>query len=124
RRAADGTYRWHLVRAVPFRAEDGGIRKWYGTSTDMHDLKRAEEQRRLLTDASAILGGSLEYEQALERVAGLAVHELADWCVFGVLENGQVRHVAACHADPTRADLLRELLGRHAALDESPLRLG
>src|SRR5207248_4905310 len=86
RRAADGTYRWHLVRAVPFRAEDGGIRKWYGTSTDMHDLKRAEEQRRLLTDASAILGGSLEYEQALERVAGLAVHELADWCVFGVLE--------------------------------------
>jgi len=32
RRAADGKYRWFLVRAVPQRDEQGNILKWYGNS--------------------------------------------------------------------------------------------
>jgi PAS domain S-box-containing protein len=42
-RRADGEYRWLLIRAVPLRDEAGKIVKWYGTSTDVEDLKRAEE---------------------------------------------------------------------------------
>src|SRR5262249_54476743 len=42
-RRADGEYRWLLIRAVPLRDETGKIVKWYGTSTDVEDLKRAEE---------------------------------------------------------------------------------
>ena len=42
-RRADGEYRWLLIRAVPLRDEVGKIVKWYGTSTDVEDLKRAEE---------------------------------------------------------------------------------
>jgi len=42
-RRADGEYRWLLIRAVPMRDETGKIVKWYGTSTDVEDLKRAEE---------------------------------------------------------------------------------
>jgi PAS domain S-box-containing protein len=42
-RRADGEYRWLLIRAVPLRDETGRIVKWYGTSTDVEDLKRAEE---------------------------------------------------------------------------------
>jgi PAS domain S-box-containing protein len=41
-RRADGEYRWFLHRAVPLRDEQGNIVKWYGTSTDIEDLKRAE----------------------------------------------------------------------------------
>jgi PAS domain S-box-containing protein len=42
----DGQYRWFLHRAVPLRDEWGSIIKWYGTSTDIEDRKRAEETLR------------------------------------------------------------------------------
>jgi PAS domain S-box-containing protein len=45
-RRHDGVYRWFLVRAEPFRDESGKIVRWYGTSTDIDDRKRAEEQLR------------------------------------------------------------------------------
>ena len=38
-----GEYRWHLGRALPVRDESSEIVKWYGTSTDIDDRKRAEE---------------------------------------------------------------------------------
>jgi PAS domain S-box-containing protein len=40
----DGSFRWHLSRAIPYRNQDGEIRKWYGTATDIHDLKAAQEK--------------------------------------------------------------------------------
>jgi PAS domain S-box-containing protein len=46
RRAADGEYRWFLVRAVPRLAEDGRILKWYGTLIDIEERKRAEAALR------------------------------------------------------------------------------
>jgi len=42
-RRHDGTYRWFLIRAEPFRDESGQIVRWYGTSTDIDDRKRAEQ---------------------------------------------------------------------------------
>jgi len=42
-RAGNGEYRWLLVRNVPLRDELGKIVKWYGTSFDIHERKRAEE---------------------------------------------------------------------------------
>ena len=44
---ADGRYRWFLTRAVPVPDEAGQVRKWYGTSTDVHDRKHAEEEREI-----------------------------------------------------------------------------
>ncbi len=50
-RRADGEYRWSVLRAVPLR-ERGNIVKWYGTTIDIEDRKRAEgvlrDQARLL----------------------------------------------------------------------------
>jgi PAS domain S-box-containing protein len=43
RRAADGSYRWFLVRAVPLRDHQRKIVKWYGTLTDIEDRKSAGE---------------------------------------------------------------------------------
>jgi len=42
-RRHDGVYHWFLIRAEPFRDESGDIVRWYGTSTDIDDRKRAEE---------------------------------------------------------------------------------
>jgi PAS domain S-box-containing protein len=45
-RRADGEYRWMLHRKVPLRDERGNIVKWYGSSVDIEDRKRAEEALR------------------------------------------------------------------------------
>ncbi len=42
----DDSYRWFLVRAVPIRDEQGQIVEWCGTSTDIDDRKRIEEELR------------------------------------------------------------------------------
>lgn len=42
-RRADGQYRWFLTRAVPLRDSRGKISKWYGTSVEIQDRKRAEQ---------------------------------------------------------------------------------
>ena len=41
-RRADGEYRWHWVRRVPLRDENGEVIRWYGVGHDIEDLKRAE----------------------------------------------------------------------------------
>jgi len=43
KRAADGAYRWHLGRAIPFKDDAGTIIKWFGTGTDIDDQIRARE---------------------------------------------------------------------------------
>ena len=48
RRAVDGQYRRFLSRAVAYRDRRGKILKWYGTSSDIEDRKRAEEEREKL----------------------------------------------------------------------------
>jgi len=45
-RRHDGVYRWFLIRAQAFRDDSGNIVRWYGTSTDIEDLKQAQEARR------------------------------------------------------------------------------
>ncbi|MEQ8786418.1 MAG: PAS domain S-box protein [Pirellulaceae bacterium] len=42
-RSADGAYRWFLTRAFPLRDDEGDIVKWFGTCTDVHDQKEAEQ---------------------------------------------------------------------------------
>jgi PAS domain S-box-containing protein len=44
-RAADGEYRWHLVRAFPLRNPEDKIVKWFGSCTDIHDQKLVIEER-------------------------------------------------------------------------------
>src|SRR5262252_1601712 len=41
-RRNDSTYRWFLFRAEPFCDENGKVVRWYGTNTDIEDLKQAE----------------------------------------------------------------------------------
>jgi len=45
-RRHDGVYRWFLIRAQPLRDDSGKIVRWYGTSTDIEDLKQSEQGRR------------------------------------------------------------------------------
>ncbi len=42
-RRADGAYRWWLIRGVPALSENNKIEKWFGTCTDIHDIKVSAE---------------------------------------------------------------------------------
>ncbi|MEA5451216.1 PAS domain-containing protein [Leptolyngbya sp. CCNP1308] len=41
-RSKDGTYRWFLSRAIPVRDEQGRVVRWFGTNTDITDLRQTE----------------------------------------------------------------------------------
>lgn len=45
-RGADGEYRWFLSRAVPIRDEAGKVLRWFGTNTDVTELREAQEALR------------------------------------------------------------------------------
>jgi len=45
-RRFDGEYRWFLFRGGPLRDKLGNMLKWYGTNTDIHDRKLAEDRLR------------------------------------------------------------------------------
>ncbi|GGY60095.1 hybrid sensor histidine kinase/response regulator [Pseudoduganella albidiflava] len=51
-RGVDGEYRWFLTRANPVRGADGRTLRWFGTSTDVDQVKRAQEALR---DETAVL---------------------------------------------------------------------
>ncbi|HYP98916.1 MAG TPA: PAS domain S-box protein [Polyangiaceae bacterium] len=44
-RGGDGVFRWFLTRIRPLRAADGSIARWFGTSTNIDELKREEARR-------------------------------------------------------------------------------
>ncbi len=48
-RRFDGEYRWTLGRALPLLDEQGAIRRWFGTCTDIHDQRMMREQQDLLS---------------------------------------------------------------------------
>ncbi len=95
-RRIDGAYRWHRVRLIAQRGDDGATLRWLGVASDVDDQKRAQESLRLLADASSALFSSLDYETTLAAVAHLAVPDFADECSVEILaESGSLEHVAS-----------------------------
>ncbi|MFO0928770.1 MAG: PAS domain S-box protein [Gemmataceae bacterium] len=45
-RMQDGSYRWHLSRGLPLGLQPPDDIRWYGTATDIHDLKATQEALR------------------------------------------------------------------------------
>ena len=59
RRAADGSYRWHLAWGSPMKDKDGNILYWFGSATDIDDrkwvqeaLRESEERYRTLAEST------------------------------------------------------------------------
>src|SRR5882724_2212211 len=51
-RRRDGSYRWFKTRGSPIRDRAGRIFKWFGTCTDITDLKQAEDELRHAKEAA------------------------------------------------------------------------
>jgi hypothetical protein len=67
-RRNDGGYRWHLARAMPIRDENDKVDHWVGTSTEIEDQKRNEQELSRLNEnlESRVAERSAELEQANE----------------------------------------------------------
>ncbi len=63
-RRFDGMYRWFLARSIILRNDQGDVQGWYGTATDIDDLKQAEFNLQQLTsqkdEALALLNALIE----------------------------------------------------------------
>ncbi|WP_082507128.1 MULTISPECIES: ATP-binding protein [unclassified Duganella] len=57
-RARDGQYRWFLTRANAMRDASGRILRWFGTSTDVDQVKRVQEQLRDETNILELLNST------------------------------------------------------------------
>ncbi len=119
-RSRDGSYRWFLSRAVPVRDEQGNTVRWFGTNTDIEDLKRAREaaetasrvkddflatlSHELRTPLSAIMGwthlltlGKLDEEtmtrglETIARNAAVQTQLISDLLDVSRIISGQLR---------------------------------
>ena len=83
--------------------------------------ERANRQTAFLSEASAALASSLDYEATLRTVAGLAVPHIADWCAVDIVDDhGRVQRLAVAHVDPARVELARTLQDRYPDDPDAP----
>ncbi len=71
-RHRSGEYRWVLGRAQPVRDEEGRIRRWFGTCTDIHDLKQAQVALRESRERA------LRTEEETRRLAAILADRVAE----------------------------------------------
>ena len=91
-RRADGEYRWMLHHKVALRDERGEIVSWYGSSVDIEDRKRAEEElRAAMSERARLAAVRAEIGMALARKDNLK--GILDLCAKAL-----VRHLDAAFA--------------------------
>ena len=92
-------------RATAARGEAEAARK---------EAEAARSRLSFLSEASRVLGSSLDYETTLRNLAQLIVPDLGDLCVVDLAEEGQrVRRVAVADIEPDREQLVRRTAGQH-----------
>lgn len=79
----DSEYRWFLGRAYPLKDESGKIVKWFGTCTDIHDQKMANEilEQKIRERTIELQKANAELEESnveLLQFASVASHDLKE----------------------------------------------
>jgi GAF domain-containing protein len=81
--------------------------------SSLYESARAAGRRlEFLAEASELLGSTLDYSVALERLSELAVPYLGDWCIVDMLLGERLERVAVAHADPEAQAAAYEFLKR------------
>jgi diguanylate cyclase (GGDEF)-like protein/PAS domain S-box-containing protein len=138
-RRADGAYRWWLVRGSPFKNAQGEILKWYGTCTDIHDLKASnveveranasltESAKRIsylnrllsmLSSVNQLIVHTCDRDELFRAACGIAVeHGGFNTVIVGLLDPGSNRLVPVASAgdEATLAIVGKALASEEAA---------
>jgi PAS domain S-box-containing protein len=75
-----GRYRWFLSRIVPVKDENGNVTRWYGTSTDIDNVRRTTQRKKELEELAAALTEQrsqlVMLNRAKDEFISLASHQL------------------------------------------------
>jgi serine phosphatase RsbU (regulator of sigma subunit) len=105
-----GEEQWVMLKATAVRDANGEIEAAVTIIEDVTASKRVNLQMEFLARASRVLASSLDYQQTLRNVAGLAVPQIADWCAVDLFdENGGRESVAVAHIDPAKLEMAERL---------------
>jgi PAS domain S-box-containing protein len=121
RRARDGHLLPISLTVSPILDANGMVIGASKIARDISDRKRAERQTAraierdaFLAEATLTLTSSLDYEQTLRALSGLAVPYLADYCGFDVVgTDDAVVRVATAHVLPEKAQIAEDLRARY-----------
>lgn len=109
RRAVDGEFRWFQTRATPVHDERGDIIEWLGTSTDIDELRRMQEQQRILVD---------ELQHRTRNLIGV-VRSIAQQTI---VSSDTMEAFSASYSD--RLSALSRVQGLLSRSDEEPITIG
>ena len=132
---ADGAYRWFLSRAVPIRSPEGKVSRWFGTNTDVTDLRALqqalENENRHKDEFLAMLAHELRnpvapIRNAAEVLAKLASGDGKQLATVNIVQR-QTRHLArllddlldVARINQGRIELRREPVGVQSLLESS-----
>jgi PAS domain S-box-containing protein len=120
-RRYDGVYRWFLFRVNPLRDESGTIVKWYGTNTDIDELKRVElELRRSEARKATILDSALDCVVMIDHEGRITEFNPAAERTFGYRRDQVVgKHLADAIIPPSLREKHWQGLARHLATGET-----
>ena len=100
-----------LLKATAVRDEAGADRSGGDDHRGRHRSRRAPRcGSEFLARVGELLASSLDYQQTLRNVAGLAVPQIADWCAVDLFDaDGAREPVAIAHTDPAKLETAARL---------------
>jgi serine phosphatase RsbU (regulator of sigma subunit) len=105
-----GEEQWVLLKATAVRDATGSIEAAVTIIEEVTAAKRSALRMEFLARASQVLASSLDYQDTLRTVAGLAVPQIADWCAVDLFDGDGAREpVAVAHTDPTKLEMAERL---------------
>ena len=108
-----GGYRWFMGRALPVRNEEGEIVRWFGTSTDIDDVKRAEKERELLlVNAQEARQEAEAANRAKDEFLAVVSHELRTPLTPILI----CTHMLKADSNPSQIERAMEMIERNVKL--------
>jgi PAS domain S-box-containing protein len=100
----DGSRFWASVVLTALRDEAGAVR---GFAKVTRVRERRDAHGELIARAGELLGEAFDYEHTLHNVVQLTLPVLADVAFFDVVEEREVRRIAAAYGDPALDRLIK-----------------
>ncbi|MHB8233819.1 MAG: SpoIIE family protein phosphatase [Solirubrobacteraceae bacterium] len=105
-----GEESWVLLKATAVRDDAGEIESAVTIVTDVTEATRGAQRVEFLSRIGQLLASSLDYQQTLRNVAGLAVPRIADWCAVDLVgPDGGREPVAVAHSQPAKLQLAERM---------------
>ena len=90
-RSADGTFRTFFTRAAPLKDENGDILQWFGTNTDVTEIKDGQDQLRAANERKDDFLAMLAHEL---RNPLAPINAAADLLLLSKLDENRVKQTA------------------------------